>query len=153
MKEERASEIKKNLSYYDYGHLKDAITLINRAEKHNIDLDELREYIKFIESYMKEHGRSFLHVPMYPHSEEMMPDCPECGHHPYELIRIPGCQKGPGNIHGYKTVFFCDGCGHHEYSTKNFGEQYDLLAKNYDKKMGERDGTRIESGTTGNNKE
>lgn len=51
---------------------------------------------------------------------EYLPECPECGYHPWEL-KVVKTPKGKSNRFGWKSVFRCASCGHEKYYKETHG--------------------------------
>lgn len=91
--------------------LKKSVYILEMIKKHNITIENLKEYIEYVEQLRNRKGKKDLFKNK---------KCPECEDSLFLYqINIP---KGKNNVKGYKSKWFCKICLHEEFLLKSIDE-------------------------------
>lgn len=91
--------------------LKKSVYILEIIKKHNISIDNLKEYIEYIEQLRNKKGK----LSLFKNKK-----CPECKDFLF-LYRIT-IPKGKNNVNGYKSKWFCKVCLYEEFLLKSIDE-------------------------------
>lgn len=118
-----------NLDRFGYANVKNAINLLKKCLEFGITFEKMLEVdaywnkrLAWVSEQQAVMDKKKFNIMM------LMPVCPECGHHPFELFPIQE-PKGKGNKHGYKTRMYCDKCLHEELHKESYGAMMKKIMK------------------------